>query len=223
LKYFVSYIISCLFTVAVFAQDADTVKSFRPTGIRVGTDLLVIGKSFYKDNFYGWEIAGDIDFNKYLFVTEIGSWGRELNPKGDGMYSNSGNYFRLGADLNFLHGDPSGNILFFGFRYGRSFFNETLLINSFDPLWGDRTFNLESNGVRGRWLELTTGLRVSVLKYFMLGYTARFKFAPKTTGEAELISYEIPGYGIKDLNIYWGFNYQLFFKIPLKSETKPLN
>jgi hypothetical protein len=210
-----------LLPISAIAQDADTVKSYRPTGIRVGTDMLLLGKSFYKEKFYGWEVSGDIDFYKYLLVVEIGSSGRELNPKGDGFYSNNGNYFRIGSDLNFLQGDPSGNILFFGFRYGRSFFNESLVISSTDPLWGDRLFNVESNGVRGRWLELTTGMRVSVFKYFMLGYTARFKFAPKTTGEGELISYEIPGYGIKDLNIYWGFNYQLLFKIPLKAEVKP--
>ncbi|HMP98140.1 MAG TPA: DUF6048 family protein [Cyclobacteriaceae bacterium] len=196
----------------------DTVQSFKPTGIRVGTDLLVLGKSFYKEGFYGWEVNGDIDFNKYLFAIDIGGSGREFYPLETGLYSNNGVYFRLGADINFLQNDPQGNMLMLGIRYGRSVFNENLQITAIDDFWGEQFFDLNNTNTRGRWMELTTGLRVKIFKYFMLGYTGRFKFFPKSTAEGELIAYEIPGYGIKDLNIYWGFNYQLFFNIPLKSQ-----
>ncbi len=218
LKLFVSTILLLISLPNAIAQEEDTLRSFRPSGIRVGTDLLVLGKSFYKEGFYGWELVGDIDFYKYLLVAEFGGSGRELMPKGNGLFSNNGTYFRIGADINFLHADPEGNMLLFGFRYGRSIFNEDLQIVSSDPFWGDQTFNLQNRSVNGRWLELTTGLRVRLFKYFLMGYTARFKFFPKSTGEGELISYEIPGYGIKDLNLYWGFNYQLFINVPLKKQ-----
>lgn len=182
--------------------------------------MLVIGKSVYLNNFNGYEFNADIDFYKYHFTVDIGGWSRTAFPKGDGFYSNSGEYFRLGVDYNFLYNDPQRNMLLIGVRYGRAYFDETLNINSLDPLWGDFDLSLNNQAVRGRWLELSAGLRARILKYFLLGYTARFKFAPNTKGHGELIPYDIPGYGLKEQNIYWGFNYQLFFEIPFKPAPK---
>ncbi len=48
---------------------------FLPTGIRIGTDLLSIGKSYRTDYFKGWEINADADiFRRYYLTADYGSW-----------------------------------------------------------------------------------------------------------------------------------------------------
>src|ERR1051326_5259221 len=72
-------------------------KDFKPTGIRIGTDLIDLGKTFGGKTFQGWEVNGDVDFANYYLAADIGSWSRNvLIP--NGQYTNGGNYFRIGAD-----------------------------------------------------------------------------------------------------------------------------
>jgi hypothetical protein len=49
-----------------------------------------------------------------------------------------------------------------------------------------------------------------------MGYTARMKFAPGVKGGGALVPYDIPGYGLAAKAPYWGFNYQLFWRIPFR-------
>ena len=57
----------------------DTLRNkYLPTGIRAGFDLLAYGKTQFQDNFNGWEVEGDIDFDRYYLVMEYGSWGENI-------------------------------------------------------------------------------------------------------------------------------------------------
>jgi len=49
-----------------------------------------------------------------------------------------------------------------------------------------------------------------------MGYTARFKFGLKNKGNGEMLPHDVPGYGRTDKDAYWGFNYQIFFRIPFR-------
>ncbi|MGC4020876.1 MAG: DUF6048 family protein [Cyclobacteriaceae bacterium] len=203
-------------------------KDFKPTGIRVGTDLLDLVKTGATKTFKGWELNGDIDFANYYLTADIGSWAKDLDLN-NGHYSNNGNYFRLGVDINLLGKDPDKNMFFFGFRVGRSFFNESLQYNATSSsasvpysIFPSTSYNLTNNGARGGWAELTTGLRVKVWKGLWMGYTARMKFAPSTKGGSGQISpYDMPGYGIVSKTPWWGFNYQVFWRFAWKKD-KPL-
>jgi len=198
-------------------------KDFAPTGIRVGTDLIDLGKSFSGKTFQGWEVNGDVDFANYYVAADIGSWSKDIALY-NGHYSNGGNYFRIGADVNILGKDPDRNMLFFGFRYGHSMFHEALNYrdSSNYQLFGvaDRTVN--NSNVTGGWAEITSGLRVKIWKGLWMGYTARLKFAPGTKGNSTSLSpYDMPGYGTVSSKPWWGFNYQLFWRFNWKKD-KPL-
>lgn len=210
-------LVTCL-SLVVQAQTADTVKrKFSPTGLRIGTDVLSIIRSYTGSNFDGWEINADVDLYRYYVAAEYGHWERHLNiPSGN--YENSGNYFRLGTDINFLIKDPDRNMFFLGLRYGQSSFSEQLNYEAYDSNFGTYQRSLTNSGMTGRWGELTTGLRVKISGGFWMGYTARLKFAPSIHGTGGFATYEIPGYGITSRKNAWAFNYQLFWRIPLHKE-----
>lgn len=198
-------------------------KDFTPTGLRIGTDLIDLGKSFSGKTFQGWEVNGDVDFANYYLAADVGSWSRNLLlPNGE--YSNGGNYFRIGADINLLGKDPDRNMLFFGFRYGRSFFHESLSYQdtTSSKIFGPANRNENNSNVSGGWGELTTGLRVKIWKGLWMGYTARLKIAPGTKGNSSSLSpYDMPGYGPVSSKPWWGFNYQIFWRFAWKKD-KPL-
>ncbi len=197
-------------------QNADTVRNkFLPTGIRVGTDVISLIKSNYVKSFTGWEVNADVDFYRYYLTADFGSWGRTYFPAG-GAYNNDGRYYRIGVDVNFLKKDPDRNMFFIGMRYGRSKFSEDFVLEINDPAWGQAgTQHYVNTGTKARWFELTTGLRVKIWKIIWMGYTARFKFGLKTSDTIEMIPSDVPGFGRTDRPTTWGFNYQVFVRLPV--------
>ena len=211
----ISLLVLC--SLAAAAQPADTLrqKSFLPTGIRIGTDVLALAKSSFDDTFDGWELNADVDFYRYYFALDYGYWARDYVTD-EGVYSNGGDYVRLGVDVNFLKKDPDKNMFFFGMRYGRSAFSEDLTIEEIDPLWGPINTTLTNSNVSAQWFELTTGLRVKIWKMIWLGYTARLKFGLSTGDTPDMLPHDVPGYGRADQDSYWGFNYQVFIRLPVR-------
>ncbi len=207
-------------STVVFAQsdttkvDSLAKKSYIPTGIRFGVDALSIARTFYSKTFDGWEVNADVDFDRYYLAVDYGYWARTYT--GDkALYDNNGRYFRVGADVNFLTKDPEKNMFFFGLRYGRATFSEHLKIeNVQDPTWGSLDTQLSNNNINGSWFELVTGLKVKMWKFIWMGYTARFKFGLSTNETGIMMPSDVPGYGSTDKQSTWGFNYQLFFRIP---------
>jgi hypothetical protein len=212
-----------LISFSVLGQEEDSVSadsakvSFIPTGIRIGTDLISLGKTQFQDNFSGWEVNADIDFHRYYLAIDYGSWSRTFKTDTAGNYHNDGNYWRVGVDVNFLLKDIDRNLFFIGARYGRANFSEDLNVyayNKYDNVYEDLYYT--SSGMNARWFELTTGLRVKVWKVIWLGYTARFKFGLKAEGSADIVPADVPGYGRTNKDSYWGFNYQILVRIPVR-------
>jgi hypothetical protein len=186
-------------------------KDFRPTGFRVGTDLIDIGKTIASNTFTGWELNGDVDFANYYLAVDVGTWGKDILIH-NGDYKNSGTYYRVGVDVNFLGKDPDRNMFFIGFRAGHSVFSESVnYINTPPILFAPMNSNA-TNNASGSWGELTNGLRVKIWKGLWLGYTARMKFAPTITSNPNFVTYDMPGYGVVQNSIWWGFNYQVFWR-----------
>lgn len=217
LRFFSSCLLVALPWVA-WAQktDADTT-DYLPTGIRIGTDLISLGKSFAGDKFDGWEVNADIDFRRYYLTADYGNWARNVSIE-NGSYTNNGSYFRIGADVNFLLKDPDRNMFFLGMRYGRASFKEQVVYQVRDTIFGDAGYALENADLRARWAELTLGLRVKIWKHLWMGYTAKMKFFPKVNNQTEITTYDIPGYGLAAKRTYYGFNYQIFWKIPFRKD-----
>jgi len=216
-------LINCLLLVLLSqaqAQDnpGDSTRGIqKPTGIRIGTDLIAIGKNLANSPLSSWELNADIDFGRYYLALDYGSWARE-EAISNGTYTNDGRYFRIGADINFMLKDPDKNMFFMGLRYARSNFNEQLVYEFTADDFGDFQSEVTNTGVRAGWVEMTMGLRVKIWKQFWMGYTARMKILPGIKNDTGFDTYEIPGYGLTYKNIYWGFNYQVFWRIPLQNQ-----
>jgi hypothetical protein len=226
LRSLIKILILIVFSGAVTAQDRDTLSAYErymPTGVRIGTDLGSIAKHYSVESFSGWEINADADFHRYYLALDYGTWSR--NYQGESLdYNNDGRYWRIGPDVNFLTKDAERNMVFLGLRYARGVFDETFRVIDTDPNWGtnDRYENPYRNtNVNARWLELTGGLRVKMYKWIWMGYTARFKFGLKTGDTQEMLPHDVPGYGKTNKETTWGFNYQLFVRIPVRP-TPPL-
>ncbi len=222
-KYFIS---ACLVSFVVNVQgqqkkDAKPKKDYSPTGIRVGTDLIDLGKTLAGNTFTGWEVNGDVDFSNYYLALDIGSWAKNVTLK-NGDYTNSGTYYRVGVDVNFLGKDKNKNMFFLGFRVGHAYFNESLNYLVTSPnLFPSFTSSVSNENATGSWGEITTGLRVKVWKGLWLGYTARMKLAPSVKSNPNFATYDMPGYGIVQNKPWWGFNYQVFWRFAWKKDKVP--
>ena len=202
-------------TVKLKKDSVSLRERYMPTGIRFGTDAISVARNFYDDSFEGWEVNADVDFYRYYLAVEYGNWSR-MYPDDSVDYSNQGRYFRIGADVNFLTRDPDRNMFFLGLRYGRGSFDEKFSIIDEDELWGVLEKTYTNTNISARWFELTTGIKVRMFSGFWMGYTARFKFALNTGNTPTMMPHDVPGYGRTDKDSYWGFNYQLMFRIPLR-------
>lgn len=224
-RYFISLFVILLCGQSLLAQQKKAPapkKDFSPAAIRFGTDLIDLGKTFGGKTFSGYEINTDVGFANYYLTADVGSWAKNLSIN-NGSYSNSGTYYRLGVDVNFLGKDPDRNMFFLGFRIGHSNFNEKLTYQASSlQLFSPATITTSNPNVSGGWAEITTGLRVKIWKSLWMGYTARMKFSPSTKGsDPTMAPYDMPGYGLVQNKPWWGFNYQVFWKINWKKE-KPV-
>lgn len=218
-KLLLTFFLCILLSGLARAQSSDstkTNKSYWPTGIRLGADLIALAKIPLSDQFDGWEASVDVDLTRYYVTIEVGNWEKsKLSPSQS--YTNSGTYFRIGADANFLLKDPDKNMFFLGLRYGRSAFNEQLSYSLSDTVYGDIQKTVSNESMTAGWGELTVGLRVKIWKELWMGYTARLKVAPSVGTPGEFIPYDIPGYGLASKKSYWGFNYQIYWRIPIRN------
>jgi Domain of unknown function (DUF6048) len=198
-------------------RDTITIKDYIPTGIRIGTDLISLVKSQYQKDFSGWEVNADVDFRRYYLALDYGSWSRTFNSDSGNNYFNDGTYWRAGVDVNFLLKDLDRNMFFVGARYGRANFSEDLAIYAYNEFTKTyENLNYAHSGINARWFELTTGIRVKMWKAIWMGYTARFKFGLKHDETEHIIPSDVPGYGRTNKDSYWGFNYQIFIRIPVR-------
>jgi len=220
-KYLLS---SALLLLVLSAQAQDNKKEYdslrkiqMPTGIRIGTDLIAIGKTLFDNPLAGWEINADVDFGRYYLALDYGSWSRKDSLE-NGYYENDGRYLRVGVDINFLLKDPDRNMVFLGFRYGRSNFTEQLSYETTLNDFGTIQTEASNPNARAGWVEMTTGLRVKIWKPIWMGFTGRMKFMASVKNNTELDTYDIPGFGKTYKGVYWGFNYQIFYRIPFKKD-----
>ncbi|HEX8059835.1 MAG TPA: DUF6048 family protein [Cyclobacteriaceae bacterium] len=196
---------------------------FLPTGIRVGTDLLAIGKSMYTNYFKGWEVNVDADvYRRFYLTADYGSW-KTNYALDNGVYSSDGRYLRVGLDINFLLKDTDRNMFFLGVRRGHTNYTDYSDYTYIDPFTSKAIDTHAGNSdASANWNELTTGLRVKLWKFVWLGATGRFKFGYNGHGQSSLISYDVPGYGKTIKNNWWGINYQIFVRIPVREDKHPL-
>lgn len=219
LAYIFSFIVCCAGAQDEAAPvDSTALPSpYIPTGVRIGYDVMTLGKSQFTDRFEGWEVSADIDFYRYFLVFEYGAWSIN-DPLRNGTYTNDGNYYRVGIDVNFLKNDPEKNMFFLGGRFGHSSYSDRVTYIHEVPPFPTPEVTVENPLVIATWVELTSGIKVKVWKFFWLGATARFKFGLDLDGNGPLQSYDVPGFGRNISQVMWGFSYYAMVRIPFRKE-----
>ncbi len=216
LKFIFSFLL-LISSTGLYAQEKEW------NGISVGCDLSKFVVPFIDTTRFGWEFSGDFEILKDLFIAaEIGSNSTNFIKNGY-KYSSDGGYTRLGVDYNFMkHVDSeSKDKMFVGLRYGFTTFthNASDIIIT-DTWWGDyKGGEVEPTWLAANWLEVGVGIRSRLFNNFYLGWSARMRIKLGVSDDKIMQAYFIPGYGNPWNNTSVGFNYSIYYKIPIYKRT----
>jgi hypothetical protein len=195
-------------------------KEFIPTGIKFGVDLNSFSRQFWDEKKTFQEFQVDIDFRQYLLALEYGSNEvEEVDP--DFSYQNTGNYFRIGPDINFMYKPDKLHAVFAGFRYASSTFDDELDYHTEDA-YGNSGISSSNQNTKAQWAEMVTGTKINLWKGLFIGFTIRYKFL-KSVRSGDLEPYWIPGFGqnSQDDKDQFGFSYYLWWRFGFRKREKP--
>ena len=82
-----------------------------------------------------------------------------------------------------------------------------------DSVWGTTTGTVDAKNLKGFWLELVPGIRVSPYKHFFMGWTVRAKFLFNPKDLSELAPLYIAGYGKGDKNAVFDINFYISYAL----------
>lgn len=202
---------------------------------------------FERDLKFGWDVSNllvgalsssrtGLDFSvdyalkKNLYgIVEVGK--NSFEEGSDEMdYFSEGMYFRLGVDSKVGKSERniSRDIFYLGARYAFATFEqkiENYQINS--SYWPAATEDEISFNNQAHWAEAIVGFKVEVLKNMYLGLGLRFKLMLFQSGDKTLKPAPfVPGYGKTSGALVIGFNYNVYYNLPLnysKKTTKRAN
>lgn len=204
--------------IASYAQDAAPGTKKPKIGfhdMKVGVNLVRPGRTLLgsgKDTYEG-ELALGVNSWNYVF-----DFGTEKNDRsGSYTYENKGTFFRFGVDRNFVLNPGKGNVLALGLRYARASFEDQLAY-SLNNGFGDQELDLSNSDLNARWMELNFTLRGKIISQLYTGFTLRWKFLRKVSGEGILKTFDVPGFGNTKRENATSFDYYLMWRIPLKKE-----
>ena len=220
------YIISLLLCSSARAQEAtvDSVKvKDQKYGIRVGTDLIKLGRTLLEDGYTGFEIQGDIRFAKNLYAAvELGTDDREWDK--DGLVSKTeGSYFKIGADFNaYENWEGMNNAIFVGLRYGFATFSQELV--EYRVYTTDTTFPTSVvqsgqtyDGLTASWAELIVGVKTEIWNNLYLGLNVQLRHMVSEQKPENFDNLIIPGFNRTYDSSDWGvgYGYTISYLIPI--------
>ena len=202
-----------LYSGVVFSQAERTV------GLRLGFDISKLSLNFIQPERKTFEGSMDMELFKNVYpAIEFGSNSIKLHKDTLFNYYSNGYYGRIGVDYNLIKPlDSADNeMLIAGIRYGYAFFNDHAdSIRIKDNYWGDFHGNLPAKSLKAQWIELVFGLRTEVFKNFYLGFSIRSRMRLAKIKEDQAEPYWIPGYGKGNAKACFGFNYSIYYSLPL--------
>jgi len=223
----------------VHAQDEDnkkeTVKDTliykQKYGLRLGTDLSKIARTFFEDNYTGFELIGDYRLTEKIYVAgEIGNEDRTtVNEVLDN--TTKGSYFKGGIDYNmYTNWLDMENMIYAGFRIGASTFSQTL--NSYkvydvnNQYWNADLFSInqgqEFSGLTALWFELQLGFKAELFNNFFAGINVQLKTILSETAPDNYENLYIPGFNrTYDSGRFGsGFGFNLSYLVPVFNKDK---
>lgn len=231
-----SFIILLLLSSFAHGQEeketvADTLIYKQKYGLRLGADMSKLARTFFDDNYTGFEIMGDYRLTKKIYLAgEIGNEERTLENE---VLNNTtkGSYFKGGIDLNFYKNWlDMENMIYVGFRGGASTFSQTL--NSFriydvnHQYWNDDLFTVEEgtefSGLTAIWVEILIGIKAELFNNFYAGINAQLKGLITETAPGNYENLYIPGFNrTYDSGRFGvGFGFNLSYLVPIFKKDK---
>lgn len=235
LTFSISVFLILIFCVSVNAQNDSIVK---PTdsliikekyGLRIGGDLSKLARSFFDDDYSGFELMADFRIKKKLYIAgEIGF--EEKNNVTDYLdITSTGTYLKAGVDYNsYQNWLNMDNMIYFGFRVGASTFSHDLngfSIYSTNQYWEPQfssTDKKEFKGLTAFWAEIILGMKVELFNNLYMGLNVQLKMLASETEPNDFENVFIPGFGktYDSSSIGAGYSYFLSYRIPLYQKTK---
>lgn len=172
------------------------------------------------------QISGEVSitagaFKKFYFTAEAGLL--KINDKETNFnYNSNGQYLKGGFDYNFYKRKTpdENNMVFLGLRYGiASLHHSANNITITDKKWENYDITaIPETKVNAQWIELAGGIRVEIFTNFSMGWSGRLHFLTRLKSINK--PFIIPGYGSGYSSTTLGFNYSMYYTIPLRKYPK---
>jgi len=237
LTYFISsLVIMLLLSESVNAQNDSIATSVNDSliikekyGLRVGADVSKLARTFFDDEYSGFEINADYRLKSRLYIAgEIGIE-EKTNITDYLNITTSGTYLKGGVDYNmYQNWLDMDNMIYSGFRVGASSFNHTL--NSFqvystDQYWAPQFISDESKEFKGLtaiWVEIMLGIKAEIFNNLYFGLNLQLKVLASESEPSNLENIYIPGFNktFDSSGIGVGYGYSISYRIPLYKKDK---
>ncbi|MCO4294511.1 DUF6048 family protein [Solitalea sp. MAHUQ-68] len=194
----------------------DTVTYLLPKAFTLGIDISYpIRYSFTKDEKV-FEVVGDFRFNNNWYAAAEGGYADASKENSFISFNTKGGYLKLGANRNIVKfRNPTNNTVYAGARGVISIFNTDVYKYTINQKgWpGDVSGSFSDNSTVYS-LEFLLGIKVELLKNFLMGWSVRgaFPIVNKNTTDGFENLY-IPGLGFEK-NFMFNFNYTLNYMLP---------
>lgn len=226
------FIINFFFITGSFAQEitekeTDSIKPKKDLYLRVGVNTIKPIISFFDEDVKGIGIIADMNvYKRFYAAIEFGNEEKTTNEDYFN-FTTTGSYFKAGFDFNaYNNWVGMNNDIFFGLRYGVSFFDQTLnnytshTIGSYlNPELV--TAGTEFTSLNAHWFEFVMGLKVETIKNIYIGMSMSFNKILSTKEPENFKNLYAPGFGrIFSNDTGFGFNYTLSYQIPIRKKNK---
>lgn len=191
---------------------------FIPSSVTLGADAAGMIAAQISETTQRYEFSADIDFHRFYLVGDYGFGNYQITSP-NVNYSNSGSYYRVGIDVDFLKTDIDFNKAYIGVRYAKSTLNDELSFLRQDSVYGDFNYSGSNSNTQAQWLEAVVGMRGKIYGNFYGGYAFRFMFRRRFENIQSYTPYQVPGYGIGQFSSRWVFHYYLYYRIPFREKV----
>jgi hypothetical protein len=197
----------------------------RIKGLRVGYDLTRTALLYFEPERKAYEFSADFEVKQNYYISaEYGRQQVDLKKPGYN-YTSDGYFTRFGLDYNFSKNKMDVNayeMVYGGFRYGFANYSHTATdINVAGNYWGiGSVAGLPSEDLSAHWFEIVAGIRGELFKNCFFGWSFRGRVMLWQKKDAAMHAYNIPGYGAGNKKSQLGFNYSIYYRIPLYTTKK---
>jgi len=230
-----SVILLLLFSTIALAQEEkktvnDTLIFKQKYGLRIGTDISKLARTFLSDDYTGFELIGDYRLTKRIYIAgELGNEERVLESE---VLHNTtkGSYFKAGIDMNFYQNWlDMENMIYGGIRIGASTFTQTLdryTIYDINNQYWDGRYTVEDSeefsGLTALWTELQIGLKAEIFNNFFAGFNVQLKVLISDKAPGDYENLYVPGYNrtYDSSRFGGGYGFNLSYLVPIFKKDK---